>query len=156
MIDHLIQRQDVKDRKKLLMLGSNPAEKPRSPSNGALPRSTLNSQRGKKLHPGAPEVTFSTRPAGKRGLSPTKNTPEQNRISPHGSNHGSPRESPVCPDTVLKVDKNCLNCSGNMTHTVKAIKTACLMYTQGSIPYRNRDYHIDDVLSIKASVVAQC
>ena len=30
------------------------------------------------------------------------------------------------------------------------------MYTQGLIPYHNEEYHVDDVLNIKASVVAQC
>ena len=43
-----------------------------------------------------------------------------------------------------------------MTHTIRAIKTACLMYTQGKIPYQDKEYHVDDVLDIKASVVAQC
>ena len=34
MIDHIIQRQDVKDREKLLLLGVNPAERPGTTGSG--------------------------------------------------------------------------------------------------------------------------
>ena len=30
------------------------------------------------------------------------------------------------------------------------------MYTQSPIPYRNKDYHVSELLSVKAQVVAQC
>ena len=49
--------------------------------------------------------------------------------------HESSKSPSPTRDSVLKVDTNCLNCSGNMTHAIRGVKTACLMYTQGKIPY---------------------
>ena len=30
------------------------------------------------------------------------------------------------------------------------------MYTQGKIPYQGLNYHVDDMLEIKAEIVAEC
>ena len=30
------------------------------------------------------------------------------------------------------------------------------MYTQGTVPYRNEHYHVNDIMNVKASVVAAC
>ena len=57
---------------------------------------------------------------------------------------------------VLKVDRACLNCSSNKQATLNAIKVACLGYSQSPISYQGRDYHVSDLLKVKATVVAQC
>ena len=137
MIDHLIQRQDIEDRKKIMMLaasGDSPTKSLSPSRHSALQQSTSKSYGDRISHPGAPEVTFSRRPPGRSGLSPSK-MEEQKRASPTRFDNYSPHKRQVCPGTVLKVDRNCLNCSGNMTHTVKGIKTACLMYAQSKIRY---------------------
>ena len=40
---------------------------------------------------------------------------------------GSTQEG--CDDQVLKVDRNCVQCSGNMSQAIHQIKLACLSYT---------------------------
>ena len=61
---------------------------------------------------------------------------------------------------VLKVDLNCKSCSGNgnmsktMTTALTAFKHACLTYTASPIPYNNKNYHVSELLTVKASVVA--
>ena len=44
----------------------------------------------------------------------------------------------------------------NMTTTLKAFKHACLVYRANPISYNNKEYHVSDLLGVKASVVAQC
>lgn len=57
---------------------------------------------------------------------------------------------------VLRIDRNCMNCADNKANTLNAIKVACLVHTQSAIPYQGKDYHVSDLLSVKARVVAQC
>ena len=57
---------------------------------------------------------------------------------------------------VLRVDRSCLNCSENKTTTLNAIKVACLGYSQSPITYQGKGYHVSDLLTVKASVVARC
>jgi len=57
---------------------------------------------------------------------------------------------------VIKIDQNCAAGGTNMNTTLKAIKQACLMYTQSPVPYKNESYHISELLNVKAQVVAQC
>ena len=40
--------------------------------------------------------------------------------------------------------------------TLNAIKVACLGYSQSPITYQGKDYHVSDLLGVKASVVAKC
>ena len=42
----------------------------------------------------------------------------------------------------------------NMTTTLKAFKHACLVYRANPISYNNKEYHVSDLLGVKASVVA--
>ena len=46
--------------------------------------------------------------------------------------------------------------SQNMTTALKAFKHACLAYSASPIPYNNKNYHVSELLSVKASVVARC
>ena len=46
--------------------------------------------------------------------------------------------------------------SQNMTTALKAFKHACLAYSASPIPYNNKNYHVSELLSVKASVVAKC
>ena len=57
---------------------------------------------------------------------------------------------------LLRVDRNCINCSENIPATLKAIKLACLEYSQTPIPYQGQNYHVSDLLGVKAQIVAQC
>ena len=57
---------------------------------------------------------------------------------------------------MIKIDHNCAAGGTNMNTTLKAIKQACLMYTQSPVPYKNESYHVSELLNVKAQVVAQC
>ena len=68
--------------------------------------------------------------------------------------------NPPASPAVLSIDQNCHACGGNsnmqknMTTTLKAFKHACLVYRANPISYNNKEYHVSDLLSVKASVVA--
>lgn len=160
MIEHLVQRQDVEDRKKLMMFGGeNKRTKTRPPSTGAMAQSTQNFVGEKISHSDLQRSVFGTRNAGRSVLSPDKTFADEGKISSQPPVEASPERPDGrshFADSVLKVDPNCLNCSGNMAPAIKGIKTACLMYQQSKIPYQNHEYHIDDILRVKASVVANC
>ena len=55
---------------------------------------------------------------------------------------------------ILKVDRHCMNCANNKALTLNAIKVACLTHTQSAIPYQGKNYHVSEVLDVKAKVVA--
>ena len=43
-----------------------------------------------------------------------------------------------------------------MNTTLKAFKHACLVYRASPIQYNSKEYHVSDLMGVKASVVAQC
>lgn len=57
---------------------------------------------------------------------------------------------------VLKVDRNCLSCSGNMAQTMHQLKIACLSYTSAPILYQGNQFKLTDLLALKAKVIADC
>ena len=57
---------------------------------------------------------------------------------------------------VLRVDRHCMNCADNKAKTLNAFKMACLTHTQSPIPYQGQNYHVSDLLSVKAEIVAKC
>ena len=57
---------------------------------------------------------------------------------------------------VIKIDRNCAAGGQMANHNLKAIKQACFVYTQSPIPYKNENYHVSELLSVKAKIVAQC
>ena len=57
---------------------------------------------------------------------------------------------------VLRVDRNCISCAENKAQTLNAIKVACLAHTSSPIPYQGQNYHLSEILDVKAGVVAKC
>lgn len=55
---------------------------------------------------------------------------------------------------VLRVDRNCMSCAENKAKTLNLFKMACLTHTQSNIPYQGKDYHVSDLLTVKAQIVA--
>lgn len=51
---------------------------------------------------------------------------------------------------ILKIDRACMSCAENKATTLNAIKVACLTHTQSAIPYQGRNYHVSDLLDVKA------
>ena len=152
-----------------MLLGVNPTELPNTVGSGIFrARSHLNARGSWKN----PAVTYTNTIVPKTTSSQTIDIPQVSRTSSPDNHIKHTRETPwretekksprqkerqtEYTDTVLKVDKNCLNCSGNMTQTIRGIKTACLAYTAGLIPYRDQEYHVDDILDVKATVIAKC
>ena len=164
MIDHLILKQDTMDRKNLLMLGvknkpvwqdgKDPADA-RFKSADGLPKVE------KKMN--STEATrFDTkRFAASRQKSRLRMT--SNDIS-HGLKEteeedigdGVASDAKLNP-SLFKIDSDCYTCQGGtMDYKLKAFKLACLMYSQGSINYSNKEYHVEELLDVKAGVVAEC
>ena len=51
---------------------------------------------------------------------------------------------------VISVDRNCLQCSGNKNQMLHQLKLACLSYIHSPIPYQDKNYHVTELLRIKA------
>ena len=43
-----------------------------------------------------------------------------------------------------------------MNTALKAFKHACLVYRASPISYNNKEFHVSDLINVKAQVVAQC
>ena len=63
-----------------------------------------------------------------------------------------PRQS-INEPSCLTIDKNCLNCSGNANHSLKAFKSTCLIYSQSAIKYKSKDYDVTDLLGLKGNLL---
>jgi hypothetical protein len=101
-----------------------------------------------KLNPAlAPEYL----PPGKKSKSPTK---ESGLYINSQDNYDNNEMFKNDIDT-LKMDKNCLQCSGNASHLVQSFKIACLGYTQSPINYNSKQYMVSELLRIKAQVISQ-
>jgi hypothetical protein len=57
---------------------------------------------------------------------------------------------------VIRIDKNCVNCTGNPSQALQMLKLACISYTSSPITYREKKYHVSELLKIKAGVIADC
>ena len=52
----------------------------------------------------------------------------------------------VKTDSVIHVNNNCLQCSGNASFIKKAFKLACLSYQSSKVRYQNVDYTREELL----------
>ena len=205
MIDHLIQRQDVEDRKQVLLMatgGDQPEPIPSDQLDTTEPAMPVDLQSAKtnetlrvaprpstnqvdQITLGTSDIALENRDAAEEVLQgitaarvqvESRDPPQPLFEMPkyQGKERKKQRYNekgdPLAPFTrnagadpaILKVDTNCAACSGNsnmsknMTAAYAAFKNACLVYSASPIPYNNKNYHVSELLSVKASVVAQC
>ena len=137
MITQLIDKQDIEDKKQIGLFGLQTGTQILNP---ALTDDVLS---GPKHAP----------------ISPKKQTFQLNKDSEVDGAHEHTLEQnqkPSCDNRVLHVDRNCLQCSGNMSQVVRQLKLACLSYTQSPVPYREKLYNVSDLLSAKAKIIINC
>ena len=97
----------------------------------------------------APEYEYSQRKKknGKREINPLHASLETRDTYENNDMFNSKMD-------MIKVDKNCLRCSGNPSLVMQHLKIACLSYTQAPICYANKDYLVSELLRVKARVIS--
>ena len=59
----------------------------------------------------------------------------------------------VKTDTPIKVNHNCLQCSGNAMFIRKAFKMACLSYGSSKVNFENRNYKRTELLELRDTML---
>jgi hypothetical protein len=56
----------------------------------------------------------------------------------------------------IKVQRDCMSCSSNQSAILQQIKMACLSYTSTPIEYGDRKFTMNEILKVRAAVIAEC
>lgn len=126
MIGQLLERQEVEDRKQIGLFGLR--------KTGQF----LNTHEPRSNGEGAKEEAS------------TEEDTENVQQIPTVTNSGE------YDPKILKVDRNCLTCSGNPSQVIQQLKLACLSFTSSPINYQDKKYEVSEMLRVKANVLAEC
>ena len=174
MIEQLVQRQDVEDRKQLLVLAMKKDKELLSTDLGVTGRDVFGPNtdtrnlkfdrvnKSQHYQGGSMKKKQNQTSQVEVPMVPTihnKNVDDLTSATRQGlADAVRDFEDNAChvDPPVLKVDRKCMSCAENKALTLNAIKVACLTHTQSAIPYQGKNYHVSEILDAKAQVVAQC
>ena len=92
----------------------------------------------------------------KIGVFGMRQDPRQVRPESAISNAKSEHSYQPADDQVLKVDRACIQCSGNRAQLIHQLKLCCLSYTAAPITYKDRQFQLSELLKTKANVISDC
>ena len=151
MIDQLIFKQDVEDRKQIQVMGVK------------TPHELLHNQESRNATPKRLLIKGSPKrqPMLKSQDNDTLHTQQTTAFKeePDADTFATAkkaRKTKISKQPVLALDKACLSCSGNMNQTIMQFKIACLSYVQQPVIYREKHYAVVELLKLRAKIIAAC